>query len=243
MVSFSRILSGPLQEKNFNIFFMYKKYIVDHKVNRNSNIYIGAQICAYAREVIYDHMLKIEQVGGVIYAVDVDGLFFSLKKDTPDPLLYSNVCGDFKKMLDDDQEIAAFYCLGSRNYSFLLQDGEKNFSSVVKIKGLSLSSHALKNVLSAETYKASIENVFQNQVTKIIIPQEKFCIDSKTRVSYKTRGQFTYHDDLYIKRFIRKDFIFNEKSRVDTLPFGYKQSLKRKADDDDYVDLFDYIKD
>ena len=204
------------------------------KVNKKSNIYIGAQICAYAREVIYDHMIKIEQCGGTVYAVDVDGLFFSLDKSIPDPLSYSNVCGDFKKMVNDNHEIVGFYCLGTRNYSLLLQDEGKNLQSIVKIKGLSLSSHTLKNALSAETYKTSISNYFNNEVEKIVIPQEKFCIDSETKKIAKKRNNFTFQNDLYIKRFVPDNFELTDMSRVDTLPFGFKKALKRKA-----VDLID----
>ena len=153
----------------------------DFHANKKSNIYIGAQISAYGREVIYDHMMRIEQCGGVIYSVDVDGIFFSLDESIPDPLTYSNICGDFKKMVDDKSEIVGFYCLGSRNYSLLLQDGDKKLHSVVKIKGLSLSSHALENVLSAGSYKKSIGQYFENEVENIVIPKERFCIDRQTK--------------------------------------------------------------
>ena len=221
---------------SLNVFI---KLVPDQKSNRNSNIYVGAQVCAYAREVIYDHMMRIEQVGGVIYAVDVDGLFFSLKKDTQDPLCYSTVCGDFKKMVEDSTEIVGFYCLGSRNYSLLLQEEGKNCSSVVKIKGLSLSSHALENVLSAETYKYSLQKFFLNELQTVIIPQEKFCINSHTKKIAKKCNNFSFQNDLYIKRFVPLFFCFTPRSRVDTHPFGFRPSLKRKADDEIESILFD----
>ena len=46
-----------------------------HSSNKNTNLYIWAQMNSYARCAMYDHMLSLENAGATIYSVDTDGLF------------------------------------------------------------------------------------------------------------------------------------------------------------------------
>ncbi|EPS63716.1 hypothetical protein M569_11068 [Genlisea aurea] len=55
-----------------------------------SNLFVGAQINAYGREIIYEHMEAIEKAGGTVFSVDVDGLFYSLPNGVVNPLKFSN---------------------------------------------------------------------------------------------------------------------------------------------------------
>jgi len=162
----------------------------------------------------------IENAGGIVYSVDVDGLFYSLKSDIPDPLTYSNNCGDFKNVLGIENEIVAFYCLGTRNYSILYKTKDEELKSYIKIKGLSLTSHCVEDLISASTYKEFIKNHFEDSLQNIIIPQEKFCIDKKSKIIKKKIQSFTFRNDLYIKRFVSDS---NTDFRIPTLPFGFKK--------------------
>jgi hypothetical protein len=191
--------------------------------NRKSNIYIGAQVNAYSREIIYDYLMSIEKAGGVVYSVDVDGLFYSLPLSVQDPLPYSNVCGHFKNMFHENAEILAYYCLGTRNYSILYKDQDQNLKTIVKVKGLSLSSHCLDQKINANTYKNFIKSHFENEVQQIIIPQEKYCIDPNTKQMIKKFQNFTFQNELYIKRYVPVSYCQNKDYRIKTLPFGFKK--------------------
>jgi len=185
-----------------------------------SNVAYFLFFSAYGRQIVYDHMTKIEECGGTVYAVDVDGIFYSLKNNEEDPLTYSNICGDFKNVIGYNNEIIAFYCLGTRNYSILYKTKDQELKSYIRIKGLSLSSHCIDNVISPSTYKSFLKNHFNETVEKIIIPQERFCIDNATKVVKKKYQHFTFQNDLYIKRYVNDN---NADIRIPTFPFGFKK--------------------
>jgi len=170
-------------------------------------------------------MSHIESCGGTVFSVDTDGLFYSFKKNQPDPLIYSNNCGDFKNVLGPQNEIVAFYCLGTRNYSILYKTSENELKSYVRVKGLSLTSHCITDLISANTYKNFIENHFSNTVEKILIPQEKFCIDNNTKTVSKKFQSFSFQNDLYIKRYICPN---NSDFKIPTFPFGFKTVSNNK---------------
>jgi hypothetical protein len=190
--------------------------------NRRSNIYIGAQVNAYSREIIYDHIESIENAGGTVYAVDVDGLFYSLPSHVKDPLRYSNICGDFKNMFDENVEILAYYCLGTRNYSIMYREADGTIKTMVKVKGLSLTSHCINDSINAATYKDFIKTHFENSLQQIIIPQEKFCIDKATKQMIKKFQNFTFQNELFIKRYV-PDNEAVRNARIETFPFGFKK--------------------
>jgi len=163
--------------------------------------------------------MKIENCGGTVYAVDVDGIFYSLKNNQEDPLTFGNICGDFKNVIGVENEIVSYYCLGTRNYSILYKTKDKELKSYIRIKGLSLSSHCVKDLISPSTYKTFIKSHFHNTVQTIIIPQEKFCIDKRSKIVSKKFQSFTFRNDLFIKRYVRDD---NSDLRIPTFPFGFK---------------------
>jgi len=197
--------------------------------NRRSNIYIGAQVNAYGREIIYDYLMGVENAGGTVYAVDVDGLFYSLPLQIKDPLPYSNICGHFKNMFHPKAEILAYYCLGTRNYSILYKDELNVLKTIVKVKGLSLTSHCINQTINADTYKMFIQSHFENSVQQIIIPQEKYCINKNTKEMIKKFQNFTFQNELYIKRYVPEQSAAQSSAidkRIGTLPFGYKKISK-----------------
>lgn len=196
-----------------------------------SNLFVGAQINAYGREIIYEHMQSIEQVGGKVFSVDVDGLFYSLPNHVPHPLRFSNQCGDFKNMLPEGHEAVAFYAMGVKNYCLVYKNPQGTIESTIKVKGLSLTSHCVNEKITPEIYQKFIASHFQEQTQAILIPQSKFCIDENTRTNIKKYQQFTFSNELYLKRFIPKNTNSNSKqideaSIIETLPFGFKKKLK-----------------
>ena len=188
------------------------------KPNLSTNIYIGAQITSYARIEMYNFMTEIEKSLGKIYSVDTDGLFYSLPKNVLDPLPFSNLCGHFKSMLKPNQVVRSYVSLGPRNYSLLLSDGHE-IENVIKVRGLSLSSHHLSEQLSVEVYSDFLEAQMKNITKKIIIPQEKFLINYEKGLHFKRHQNYSFHNDLFIKRFVKKV----SGPSIETNPYGFKK--------------------
>jgi G:T-mismatch repair DNA endonuclease (very short patch repair protein) len=96
--------------------------------NRKSNCYIGAQLTAYARQVIFSHMRDLINWGATIYQVDCDSIIFTLPNNEPNPLKISEIVGQFKYEIKEP--ICSYYSLGPKNYSISYRtvDGIENIS-------------------------------------------------------------------------------------------------------------------
>ena len=194
--------------------------------NKNTNIYIGAQINSYARCIMYDHMLSLENAGATIYSVDTDGLFYSIPKNSVDPLPYSNSCGHFKNMVENS-EIISFFTLGPRNYSMLYKDKDEKIKSILKVKGL-VKHSAMRELINHQVFEDFLDSSFESELKSIIIPQLKFCLDKKTKKFCHKFQNFSFRNKLYLKRFVLSDCM-TSNPRIETFPFGYFKSQKRKA--------------
>ena len=116
-----------------------KKNVLKLSPNRKQNIYIGSQITAYAREVIYQHMQSILLLKDYkIYHVECDSIYFSGPANKPCPLPISNAVGDFK--LEYSSKILNFYGFGPKHYCLTLLDKNNQFKNVCKYSGLSLTN-------------------------------------------------------------------------------------------------------
>ena len=191
------------------------------KPNLKGSLYIGAEINALARVFMYKSMLKIVQAQGTLFAVDTDGLFYSLPKDVPDPLPFSDAVGDFKSVYP---EILNFLALGNRNYSLSYKSSDGKIKNVTKIKGLSLSSHNLSDSLSSDTYREYIDSHFQNEYKNIYLPQLRQTVNKDTKEPEDKMQRYNFSNDLFLKR-----FVCNEKPPTYvTYPYGYRfQKLKK----------------
>jgi hypothetical protein len=183
--------------------------------DRLRNCYIGGQICAYAREVIYEHMSTVERSGGEIFYVDCDSLIFSLPIDIPNPLKISHALGDFKHVLDGN--ILEFFSFSVKNYSILYENnGVKNY--VTKVKGLSF--HTVHNELNHDIYKEMMEKAFHEQKQSLYLCQPKNF--HKDRNVQKCLQNFTFTNSMSSKR------VFSNEC---TYPYGYKLFPKKRVNE------------
>lgn len=136
--------------------------------NRETCLYIGAQLVAYSREVMYQTILEVDKVGKVFY-VDCDCCFFSLNKSLSIPLLISDAIGHFKHIYN--KKITSFYCLGPKNYSISFENESDQIKTITKIKGLSLSSFYLKNEINSSTFDYFISQNLTKEVEQIKLAQ------------------------------------------------------------------------
>jgi hypothetical protein len=192
----------------------------DLKPNLTTNVYIGSEISAHGRVIIHDHIRSLQQLDGIkVFAVDTDCVFYSIRNDVQDPIVYSDAFGDFKSVIPDGCDVLAYYSLGCRNYSILYQDQEKKLHSVIKCKGLSLKSAHLQNNLTVETYKEFVESHFNDELKTITFGQIRRK-EEKPNPHFKTTfTTFEFRNDLFLKRYVDKNL-----TNFQTFPFGYVPS-------------------
>lgn len=185
--------------------------------NRSQNVYIGSQITAYAREVIYKHLQTIAEVPGVtIYQIECDSLFFSLPKNHFCPLILSPCLGDFKNIYDG--ETTGFYSLGNKQYNLNYESKETNtLNSVFKISGLCLKNrHELEKV-NDKTFESFLNDYVSGEIRNTIFFQSKTFNDLKEFKVLNHQQKYTLTNKLSRKRFFN---VFNE--RLISYPFGFQ---------------------
>jgi hypothetical protein len=174
--------------------------------NRTGNCYLGGQITAYAREVIYDHMLKIEQNGGDIYYVDCDSIIFTVPNSQEMPVTISHAVGDFK--LELEGAIQNFYSFGPKNYTITYDvNGIKKVST--KVKGLSLKEVEFQHELT--------NKIFYNYLSSAK-REEKEILQLRTK---KIKGSYKRHYETFTFRnhFSQRRIV--QKSNFESFPYGW----------------------
>jgi hypothetical protein len=176
--------------------------------NRNYNCYIGGQITAYAREVIYNHMTTIEQSGGTLYYVDCDSIIFTLPQENVLPVPISDAVGDFK--FETHGEISSFYSFGPKSYTIAYNTTKQNVST--KVKGLSLKAAEFQHELSNEMFCSYL---LSDKVEKKEILQLRN--RRQPNGSYKKEFEtFTFQNHFSKKRVV-------DKFKFTSYPYGWFQ--------------------
>jgi hypothetical protein len=188
------------------------------KSNSNFNIFIGAQVSAFAKIVLYNFMLKLKEKNITILSIDTDCIIYELPDHIKDPLetSMSFTPGHLKPVLDENCEILSYCALGTRNYSILYKDGIGNLKSMIKCKGLSYTSAQLQNQLDFSVYNKYLQSYMKSEIESIRLKQVRLRTQKKDYLSKKeVETHFTFNNDLFLKRIVRLDGT--------TLPFGYKE--------------------
>jgi hypothetical protein len=123
--------------------------------NRLGNCYIGAQLTAFSRQLIYENILKLEQLNCNIFLTDTDSLLFSYPSNSPCPLKESHCIGEFKDEYKHS-EITNFYSLGPKNYVLTIKCKNK-IETITKIRGLCLTSFTNKSLLNEDLFEFFID--------------------------------------------------------------------------------------
>lgn len=183
--------------------------------NKSTNIYIGAEIASQAMVVLRNYILSLKKVDSKILYYDTDSIVFSLKKNTVNPLPMSPAIGHFKHVYPP-KKIQSFYALGPRNYSISYLNSNNELCSIVKVKGLSLTSLNNKNIIDNNTYKKFIESNFNQNYECLLLNQIKKKTDKKTRkVSYESTS-YSFSNVFTMKRHVP-----SENPLYKTYPFGF----------------------
>jgi len=183
--------------------------------NRSSNVYIGSQIIAYSREIMYKHLMTLQTIPNCkIYQIECDSIFFSVPVATDGPLQVGPFLGQFKNVYDD-KEIVGFYSLGQKQYCINLTDNSK-VTSVFKISGLSLQNEHNENVLDTDTFENFLNSFCEGETTSKIFRQKRFKSDFTNLKIVCHNQPYTLTNQLSRKRLVNT---FDEY--FTTFPFGY----------------------
>ena len=184
--------------------------------NRSNNCYIGAQITAYARQVIFSHLLTLSQYQATIYQVDCDSIIFSLNNKIEIPFELSEIVGHFKSEIQG--QILSFYSLGPKNYTITFQaEDSQEISTISRIRGLSLNN-SLNNVsFNDEIFQNYVKEFVNKKSKQISVKQfRKRANFKKLKISSKLE-EITFSNSLSQRRVINLN-----SSNLSSVPFGYK---------------------
>ena len=183
--------------------------------NRRTNCYLGAQITAFARQVIYEHVQTLINSNATIYQIDCDSIIFTLNQNQQIPLKVSSAVGHFKHEIND---IISFYSLGPKNYSLTFQT-TNGIETLSRVRGISLNNLLNKVTLDNELFKFYVSQFLKRKPQQILMKQFRKKADFKNLKICSQIEQITFTNDLSKRRnvdFSTKNFL--------TLPYGYKRS-------------------
>ena len=180
--------------------------------NRETNVAIGGQLVAYARQLMYETIIEVDKQGKIFY-VDCDSCFFSLPKSKSVPLLVSHSIGHFKSVYDGN--ILSFFCLGPKNYCISYETTDNKIKTVTKIKGISLSSFYMKNEINGAMFEYFLSKNLSEEVEKKELAQLKYNKRDKSKHSIPKLQLVKYSNRLTNQRIIMKKCKY-----FTTFPYG-----------------------
>jgi len=180
--------------------------------NLKYNVYIGAQIAAYGRQVIYSHLQSLLTIPNcTIYQINCDSIYFSLPKNVISPFQTDQLPGTFKDVYNG--KILSFMSFGPRQYCIHFEN-DNTLKTETRISGLSINQ---------EISNFDFNAVFDELITKY----ENECFHQF--VFPQTRKRIL--KNLVVKKYSEKFSLTNSfsnrrrlclnSSRIETLPYGY----------------------
>jgi hypothetical protein len=184
------------------------------KPNRKNNCYIGAQVTAFARQIIYTHIQTLLQSNATIYRVDCDSIIFTIPESMQIPLSLSHAVGHFKSEIDG--EIQSFYSLGPKSYSLSFFKN-KEFHTISRVSGLSLGNSLSKDVLTDATFDFYIEQFLKKKRETLKVKQQRIKGNFKKFKVNSVIENVTFSNDLSKRRYICRTNAVN----YPTFPYGF----------------------
>jgi hypothetical protein len=182
--------------------------------NLKNNCYIGGQIIAYSREIIYEHLNTIETNGGTLFQVECDSVIFSLPSNQNLPVCVSHALGHFKHEING--EILSYYSFGPKNYSITYKNClTSNIETITKVSGLSLNNVMFKNELNEKLFSEYLSNL--NSLQQKTIAQVRTKEIKKTNEIISILGKVTYSNQISSRRILKP-----KSTDLITLPYGFE---------------------
>ena len=190
-------------------------------INRLSNCYIGAQLTAFSRQLIYENIIKLEKLDCNIFLTDTDSLLFSYPSNLNCPLVESHCLGDFKDEYSQS-EITNFYSLGPKNYVLTLKCKDK-VETITKVRGLCLSSLTNKNLMNETLFEFYIDEYKKKFKCLTKVNQYRIKANFKNFSITPNILPISFSNEISSRRYLKVD----ENNLVNpTYPYGYETTLK-----------------
>ncbi|MBM3938616.1 MAG: hypothetical protein FJ333_08200 [Sphingomonadales bacterium] len=183
------------------------------KPDLKHNVYIGAQITAFGRQIIYTHLQKLLTIPHcTVYQVNCDSLYFSLPKDVTVPFTIDQYTGTFKHVYEG--QILSYISFGPRQYC-VHSEMNGNLKTDTRISGLSLN-HETNNFDFQLCFKELLNKFETTLFEQYVFPKQRKKISKNLKVKYYSE-KFSLNNTLSKRRNACIDTI-----RIDTLPYGWQ---------------------
>jgi hypothetical protein len=186
--------------------------------NRENNSYIGGELVAFGRILMYKTIQKIDLIGKVFY-VDCDSCYFSLPSNVKMPFEISDCFGAFKNVYEG--EILSFFSIAPKNYAITYKTKENKIKHVTKIKGLSLTSYYLENEINTATFNYFLSKYLNDEIEKKQIAQLRCRKERKSQKITKKLEIVKFSNQITNRR-----NIINKCKYITTVPYGFETEEK-----------------
>ena len=202
---------------NENLCMLFiKKNVLKLPPNRKINAYIGSQITAYARQVIYTHLQNVILTPGCkVYQIECDSIYFSAPRNVVVPLTFSHAVGDFK--IEYSSKILNFYSLGPKHYCINFLDKNNEMQNVCKFSGLSLQNEINQTLINHETFENFLNNFIARTELHLNLQQKIVKADLKSMQVSEIFQKFTVRNNVSKKRFLP----LTTDPTLTTMPYGF----------------------
>ena len=210
----TEILDFICPNENICLLFV-KKNVLKLPPNRKINVYIGSQITAFARQVIYEHLQTILSLPNFkVYQVECDSIYFSGPKNAACPLPLSHAVGDFK--IELSKNVLNFYSLGPKHYCVNFLDESNKIQNICKFSGLSLQNELNQTIITHETFEKFLNDFINHTESYLNLHQLIKQSDFKTLKISENFQKFTIRNNISNRR-----YLIDNTERMLTLPYGF----------------------
>ena len=192
-----------------------KKNIFKLPPNRKQNVYIGSQITAYARQIIYQHIEKVSNMTNFkVFQVECDSIYFTGPINEPCPLFISHALGDFK--IEYSDKILSYYALGPKHYCVNYIDNSNIIQNVCKFSGLSLKNELNQTIINHNTFEFFLNEFIKHKHQLQELHQKIIKADFKTLTVSSHSQKFSVQNKVSKRRCVKCDDEY-----LTTFPFGF----------------------
>ena len=179
-------------------------------INRDSNSVIYSYLTAYARVFMHKEMIKIWSLGGIIFCIENDCLYFTRSKNEISPLTYSKLFGTFKI---ECSQIISFISFGAKS-SALTYLSKNELKQKIKARGFSLESNLVNELIQTYSFHELLDQyLLQNNKKSIKVPQIR-AKRNLNKLTITERIQIHELSNIIVSTRV----IFNNYA---TVPYGY----------------------
>ena len=183
--------------------------------NRKTNCLLGAQVTAYARQIIHEHAFKLVNLNYTLFQINTDSIMYAQPSNENIPFELSHAVGDFK--IEIAGNVLTYYSFGTKSYSITHQTCSKEIKTLSKVCGLSIQGKITEELLNNELFHYYINQSILKNSKNIKIPQTRFKKDFNLFRIEKQLTNVNFSNSIVTRRIID----INDPC-LKTLPYGYK---------------------